>query len=135
MPVYWNKPAAEGVEGQKKSSSLSKRRRKSSYHISTVSEYTRLSLDIADDFMMNEGISIPKSDAFAGALKETKPDKVAQLCANDWVDAIHTKPTQMIRQISIRSRTSGYQMDESSESVHTSSKLVVHTIQAATEYG
>ena len=86
-----------------------------------MSEHTRLSLDLADDFMMNEGINITKSDAFAGALKETKPDKVAQLCANDWIDAIHTKPTQMIRQISIRSRTSDYQMDESSESVHTSS--------------
>ena len=36
--------------------------------------------------MMNEELAY-KSDAFAGALKETKPDKVAQLCANDSVDA------------------------------------------------
>ena len=43
-------------------------------YIHSVGIYTALS-DVSDDFMMNEGISIPKSDAF-GALKETKPTKL-----------------------------------------------------------
>ncbi len=100
-------------------------RRKSSYHISSASEFLRNNLDLTDDYMMNAGLHIPKAHGFKTALREIKFDNHELLFANGWIDAVHTGVTHVVRQISGRDIAHDSRAGESGSSDgHTNAKTL-----------
>ncbi len=87
-----------------KSNTSAKRRRKSSYHVSTVTESIRNTLDLADDHMMDKGLYIADSHAFDTAITEVENKRNSEtLFSTDWIDKVNTGASHVLRQISNQS--------------------------------